>query len=258
MTGPRPARAAWLGRRRYGPIHDLQLRLQEARVAQLIPDTLLLLEHEPVATLGRKADPSHLRLSPALLRDRGVEVFETERGGDVTFHGPGQLVAYPILDLKPHRCDVRRYVQDLGRVMRALLSLHGLDGATLDGPYLGVWVDIASPHRWPGEDEAMLPAKIGAIGVRMSRWVTMHGFALNSTTDLALFAGSVVPCGIAERGITSFAAILDKAPPVRDLAWASTDVFSSLFELRMEAPLDFSALPDDALAPLLLPPEIAP
>jgi lipoyl(octanoyl) transferase len=255
MTGPRPARAAWLGRRRYGPVHDLQLRLQEARADDLVPDTLLLLEHEPVATLGRKADPAHLRLSPELLRARGVEVHETGRGGDVTFHGPGQLVAYPIFDLKPHRCDVRRYVQDLGWVMRALLTRHGLDGATLDGAYLGVWVDLASPHRWPGEDQAMLPAKIGAIGVRMSRWVTMHGFALNGTTDLELFASSVVPCGISERGITSLAALMDEPPPVRSLAEASMEAFASRFDLRFDALLDLSALPEDALAtPLLSPP----
>ncbi|MCS6901460.1 MAG: lipoyl(octanoyl) transferase LipB [Myxococcales bacterium] len=254
MTGPRPARAAWLGRRRYGPIHDLQHRLQEARADGLVPDTLLLLEHEPVATLGRKANPSHLRLSPELLRARGVEVHATDRGGDVTFHGPGQLVAYPIFDLKPHRCDVRRYVHDLGRVMRALLAHHGLDGAILEGAYLGVWVDLASPHRWPGEDQAMLPAKIGAIGVRMSRWVTMHGFALNSTIDLDLFAGSVIPCGIAERGITSFGAMLEAPPSVQALAEAALDPFADLFDLRFNALLDLSALPEDVLSPLLLSP----
>jgi lipoyl(octanoyl) transferase len=259
MTAPRPARAAWLGRRRYGPVHDLQLRLQEARAADLVPDTLLLLEHEPVATLGRKANPAHLRLSPELLRARGVEVFETGRGGDVTFHGPGQLVAYPILDLKPDRCDVRRYVRDLGHVMRSLLALHGLEGAMLDGAHLGVWVDLASPRRWPGEDEAMLPAKIGAIGVRMSRWVTMHGFALNSSTDLDLFAGSVVPCGIADRGITSLAVLLDAPPPApQALALASLPYFASVFALVIEPLLDLSALPDDALPSLLLPPENSP
>lgn len=258
MSEPRPARAVWLGRRRYGPIHDLQTRLQEARAEGLVPDTILLLEHEPVATLGRKADPTHLRISPDALRARGVEVFETGRGGDVTFHGPGQLVAYPILDLKPDRCDVRRYVRDLGRVMGALLKEHDLDGAMLDGAYLGVWVDLAAPHRWPGEDGAMLPAKIGAIGVRMSRWVTMHGFALNSSTDLELFAGSVVPCGLSDRGITSLRSLLDRAPPVRDLARASVPHFASIFERDIEALLDLSSSPDDALTSHLLPPESEP
>lgn len=249
----RPARPVWLGRRRYGPVHALQQRLMDARTAGQIADTILLLEHEPVATLGRKADTGHLRLSPEQYAARGVEVVETGRGGDVTFHGPGQLVAYPILDLKPDRCDVRRYVRDLGRVMIALLAGLDVEAFMLDGAHLGVWLDRASPGRWPGDGEARDPAKIGAIGVRMARWVTMHGFALNGSTDLALFTGAVVPCGIADRGVTSIREVLGDSPAVIDLALAALPHFSAVFDLEIAPLLDLSASPDDALDAELTP-----
>jgi len=252
-AAPRPALPVWLGRRRYAPIHELQQRLMDARTAQQIPDTILLLEHEPVATLGRKADEGHLRLPRELLRSRGVEVIETGRGGDVTFHGPGQLVAYPILDLNPDRCDVRRYVRDLGRVMIGVLADQGLEASLLDGAYLGVWLDRASPARWPGEISARDLAKIGAIGVRLSRWVTMHGFALNGSTDLGLFAGSVVPCGIADRGITSIAAVAGQSPSPRELAQAALPHFAATFGRELAPLLDLSAVGDDDLGATLAP-----
>lgn len=250
----RPARAVWLGRRRYGPVHELQQRLQEGRHEGTTIDTVLLLEHEPVATLGRKADPTHLVPGADALRARGVEVFETGRGGDATFHGPGQLVVYPIVDLKPERCDVRRYVRDLGATMIDVLAGLGLSAAMLDGPLLGVWLDRASPAHWPGEESARDLAKIGAIGVRMSRWITMHGFALNGATDLGLFTGSVVPCGLADRGVTSVTDALGHSPSVAELARAALGPLAAHLGLEFAPLLDLAHVSDDELVGALLPP----
>jgi lipoyl(octanoyl) transferase len=209
--------ARWLGRVRYGEALALQERLLEQRVAGAIGDTLLLLEHEPVVTLGRGAHEENVVVPRGQLAKLGVEVFETARGGDVTYHGPGQLVAYPIFDLNPDRCDVRRYVRDLARVMIDLARGLGIEAAFLEGDpkLVGVWVDETSPSAWPGDPreapaaeakrDARL-AKIGAIGVRISRWVTMHGLAFNVSTDLAGFR-LIVPCGIAQYGVTSVASL---------------------------------------------------
>lgn len=251
------AYAAWLGRRAYGPVHELQNRLLEARAEGTIGDTILLLEHEPVATLGRKADRSHLVLSEEDLRARGVELIETGRGGEATFHGPGQLVVYPILDLKPDRCDVRRYVRDLGRVMIGVLGGLGLSASMLDGPHLGVWVDRASPRHWPDDNKPVDPAKVGAIGVRISRWVTMHGFALNGSTDLSLFRSSVVPCGITDRGITSIEVASGRSPPVDELARLALPHLASVFGLDLVA-VDLSNVGDQTLNERLLAPPSSP
>jgi lipoyl(octanoyl) transferase len=195
--------AHYLGKVPYDRAHALQDRLLGARIRAEIGDTLLLLEHDPVITLGRGARHGNVVVARSELERRGVGVRETGRGGDVTYHGPGQLVAYPIFDLHPDRCDVRRYVRDLARVMIALAGEYGVDAAFIEGApsLVGVWVDEASPARWPGdprcEGGALQAAKIGAIGVRLSRWVTMHGFAFNVSTDLAPFRW-IVPCGITQ------------------------------------------------------------
>jgi lipoyl(octanoyl) transferase len=235
--------AHWLGRVGYGQAHALQERLLDARIRGEVGDTLLLLEHDPVVTLGRGAHEANLLASRARLTELGVELHETARGGDVTYHGPGQLVAYPIFDLRPDRCDVRRYVRDLARVMIALCGEYGIEASFIEGDpkLVGVWADAASPGHWPGDPRhdggASKPAKIGAIGVRISRWVTMHGFAFNVSTNLDGFR-LIVPCGIGHYGVTSLASLGANAPRVEDAARACVGSFEAVFEAqgRMSAP----------------------
>ena len=213
-----------LGRVSYADGLDLQQRLVQERKAGTIPDQLLLLEHPPVITLGVKArnDRSHVLASDAVLSARGVALFESGRGGDVTYHGPGQLVGYPILDLKPDRCDVHRYVRDLEEVLIRAVAAFGVEGMRVAG-LTGVWV---------GTD------KLAAIGVRISRWITSHGFALNVGTDLAHF-DLIVPCGIRERGVTSLERLLGRMVEPAAVEDAVIDAFAATFErraIRAEAP----------------------
>ena len=179
-----------LGRVPYPDALAMQRSLVEERRAGSGSDLLLLVEHPRVLTLGVRGDGgrSHVLASEQTLAAEGVELFETGRGGDITYHGPGQLVGYPILDLHPDRLDVHRYVRDLEEVLIRAVADLGIQAGRIAG-LTGVWVG----------DE-----KIAAIGVRISRWITSHGFALNVTTDLADF-GLIVPCGIADRGVTSLA-----------------------------------------------------
>ncbi len=206
----------WLGRRRYAATYRLQVELFEARKQDAIGDVMLLLEHEPVITLGRGAKAEHLLDSREQLAERGIDVEETDRGGEITVHAPGQLVGYPIVGLAPDRCDVRRYVRDLTATLRELIAPYGVDAGEMPG-LVGLWVDATRPSSWPGADAAKRPVKVGAIGVRLSRWVTMHGFALNLSTDLSLFR-SIVPCGVTEHGVCSLESLGRPAPAVSDLA----------------------------------------
>jgi lipoyl(octanoyl) transferase len=229
--------AHWLGTVPYEEAHALQQRLVDSRVRGAVGDTLLLLEHPPVITLGRGAKADNVLLPRASLQALGVDVVETARGGDVTYHGPGQLVAYPIFDLRPDRCDVRRYVRDLARVMIALSAAHGVESAFIEGDskLVGVWTDVASPAHWPGDPRqpggAARPAKIGAIGVRISRWVTMHGFAFNVSTDLAGF-GHIVPCGIRDYEVTSLQALGVATSSVETVARDAVRCFEATFGAR--------------------------
>jgi lipoyl(octanoyl) transferase len=175
----------------YADALALQRRLVEERRAGQVDDLLLLVEHPHALTLGVKGDGgrSHVLASGDVLAARGVEIYEAGRGGDITYHGPGQVVGYPIIDLRPDRCDVHRYVRDLEEVLIRTAADHGVDAGRVEG-LTGVW---AEPDR---------RAKLAAIGVRISRWVTSHGFAFNVSTDLTFF-NLIVPCGIADRGVTS-------------------------------------------------------
>ena len=199
----------------YAEALDLQKRLVEQRKAGEIPDQLLLLQHPPVITLGVKSrnDRSHVLETPDRLQAQGVELFETGRGGDVTYHGPGQLVGYPILDLRPDRCDVHRYVRDLEEMLIDAVRPFGIAAGRSPG-LTGVWV---------GHD------KLAAIGVRIARWVTSHGFALNVTTNLAHF-GLIVPCGIADRGVTSIESLTGHAVAMHDVEEAVCRAFGAIFD----------------------------
>jgi lipoyl(octanoyl) transferase len=194
---------------------DLQRELVEQRKRGDIPDQLLLLEHPDVITLGVKtrSDRSHVLETEEALAEKGVQLFETGRGGDVTYHGPGQLVGYPILDLKPDRCDVHRYVRDLEEVLIQTVAAFGIRAGRIEG-LTGIWVD----------DE-----KLAAIGVRISRWVTSHGFALNVSTDLSRF-GLIVPCGITGKGVTSMQRLLGQPVPMVEVADATERAFRTVFE----------------------------
>ena len=227
--------AHWLGSTRYGEAHALQERLLAARIRGEIGDTLLLLEHPAVLTGGRSARAENVLVSRERLSELDVEWHETGRGGDVTYHGPGQLVAYPIFDLRPDRCDVRRYVRDLARVMVLLCARYGVDAAFIEGDakLVGVWADAMNPAKWAGDPRepggAARPAKIGAIGVRISRWVTMHGFAFNVATDLDGFR-LIVPCGIAQYSVASLASLGGDVPSLQDAAAAAVGFFGRVFD----------------------------
>jgi len=200
----------------------LQEDLVRRRTAGEIPDQLLLLEHPHVLTLGRAGKQANVLVDRPRLEKLGVELFETGRGGDVTYHGPGQLVAYPILDLAPDRCDLHRYVRDLERVMLGVLGDYGITGRPIPGR-TGVWVDRESGPE----------AKVGAIGVRVARWITSHGIALNVHTDLRYF-GLIVPCGLAGSAVTSLQELVGQALTVPDVARRFTAHFGRVFERHMQ------------------------
>ena len=197
----------------YEQAHALQTSPHEQRVAGEVDDTLLLLEHPHVYTIGRRGTSDDVLWDADVLRARGVDVVETDRGGQVTYHGPGQLVGYPIVDLGA-AADLVAYVRKLEDVMIGALTRLGVTGAERDADKnTGVWVRNA---------------KIGAIGVRVTRNVTKHGFALNVAPDLSYFAG-IVPCGITDRGVTSIALEIDRVLPVSEVAVIVADEFASVF-----------------------------
>jgi lipoyl(octanoyl) transferase len=201
----------------YGEALAMQRALVEERRADRIDDTLLLLEHPHVLTLGVRGDGgrSHILATDAALAARGIDVHETGRGGDITYHGPGQVVGYPIVDLKPDRCDVHRYVRDLEEVLIRTAASVGIEAGRVDG-LTGVWV---------GRE------KLAAIGVRISRWITSHGFALNVATDLSYF-DLIVPCGIPDRGVTSMARLLGHPVDRREVEERITADFCAVFDRK--------------------------
>ncbi len=217
----RPLLIRRLGLLPYGEALQLQEALVSRRQRGEIDDTLLLLQHTPVVTLGRSANRENVLFSREALQARGVALFETGRGGDVTYHGPGQVIGYPIIDLSPDRRDVHRYVRDLEDVMISTCADYSVAAQRIPG-MSGCWV---------GE------GKIGAVGVRIARWVTSHGFAFNVATDLDAF-DLIVPCGITDRSVTSLAAELGHEVPVPDVMDRLAADFATVFEREAVAATD--------------------
>jgi lipoate-protein ligase B len=209
----RVCKAKWLGRIGYSEA----LAMQESAVGSLRSsegdEQLLLLEHPHVFTLGRGANSANILARADQLESLSIEVHETGRGGDVTYHGPGQLVGYPIINLKPDRCDVHRYVRDIEEVLIRSIAEFGITGERISG-LTGVWVGTE---------------KVAAIGVRIARWITSHGFALNVNTDLDYFQ-MIVPCGITDKGVTSLSSLLGRRLDMEDVARTVAHRFADVFE----------------------------
>jgi lipoyl(octanoyl) transferase len=206
-----------LGLTSYADALVLQEELVERRKRDEIPDQFLLLEHSHVITLGRAANRANVLADDTLRAQFGVELFETGRGGDVTYHGPGQLVGYPIIKLPPGHQDIRRYVRNLQEVLIRAARDFGVDAEPRDGDFVGVWVGAE---------------KLAAIGVRISRWVTMHGFAFNVTTDLNYFQ-LIVPCGIRGHGVTSLQKLLGRPVEMSEVVESATRHFGDVFDRQI-------------------------
>ena len=207
----------YIGLASYADALALQEELVARRKRDEIPDQFLLLEHPHVITLGRAADRANVLIDDAARAQFGVELFETGRGGDVTYHGPGQLVGYPIIKLLPGHQDIRRYVRNIQEVLVRTARDLGVKAEDRGGDHVGVWVG----------DE-----KLAAIGIRISRWVTMHGFAFNVTTDLNYFQ-LIVPCGIRGHGVTSLQKLLNRPVEVSAVAHSVTRHFGEIFNREM-------------------------
>ena len=218
---PRRVEALWLGRIGYVPAAALQ-KEAASRIARGGPETLLLLEHDPVFTLGRNASAADVLFTPERRRELGIDLVETDRGGKVTYHGPGQLVGYPVMNLDPDRRDVKRYVRDLEQVLLDTLADLGV-GASRSN----VRERVSSV--WVGND------KIAAIGVHISRWITTHGFALNVTEEPLPYFRGIVPCGITDGGVTSIERVLGRRVETSEVARRLLDHFAAVFSRRVEA-----------------------
>jgi len=203
-----------LGRTKYADAWDIQKKLFAARAEGRIGDVLVLTEHDPVYTLGKGANENHVLAGAAELQSRNIDLHRIDRGGDVTFHGPGQLVGYPILDLNCHYLDVHRYLRDLEEVLIRTLAEYHIEAGRSEG-YTGVWTR--------GE-------KIAAIGVKMQRWITMHGFAPNVSTDLSYF-DRIIPCGIFHKGVTTMELATGGPMTMDDVAGAVIRNFESVFNV---------------------------
>lgn len=212
--------ARHLGRMEYDRGLELQERIVARRRRGEVEDQLLLLEHSHVITLGSAARREHVLASSDRLRELGIQLTETGRGGDVTYHGPGQLVGYPILDLRPDRKDVHRYLRDLESVLLRVLDSYGLTGERIEGR-TGVWCR---------------GAKVAAIGIRVSSgWITSHGFALNVSTDLAYFE-TIVPCGLDDRSVTSLEALLGERVEMEGVLTRTAEAFAEIFARVLRSP----------------------
>jgi lipoyl(octanoyl) transferase len=206
-----------IGRTRYADAWQLQQRLWELRHAHAMGDLLLFTEHEHVYTIGKGGDSDHLLASGNELKESGVDFFQIDRGGDVTYHGPGQIVGYPIIDLNKYDPDLHKYLRNLEEVIILALKKFGIEGTREEG-YTGVWVK---------------GNKIAAIGVKVSRWVTMHGFALNVNTDLTKF-DRIIPCGIFHKGVTSMQTILGTPLVLEDVQNELSNAFGIVFNCQTQ------------------------
>jgi len=214
----------------YADALALQRTLHALRVAGTIPDTLLLLEHPPVITLGKAFHPEHLRYAREFYAQQGIELHPTDRGGDVTCHNPGQLVGYPIFDVSQHGRDLHKFLRDIEQAIIDALHAFGVEAHRESG-YTGVWVGNA---------------KIAAIGIKVTKWVSMHGFALNVNNDLRLFH-TIVPCGIADRPVTSLQQVLGRAVPMEQVKHQVAQGLERVFNLCFaHAPNDPIDIPQSA------------
>lgn len=209
-----PAQLLDLGVVPYAHALERQHELHAQRVAGAIPDTLLLLEHPPVITLGKAFHPEHLRYARDFYAQQGIELYPTDRGGDVTCHNPGQLVGYPIFDVSQHGRDLHKFLRDIEQVIIDTLREFGIEAHRETG-YTGVWVGNA---------------KIAAIGIKVTKWVSMHGFSLNVNNDLSLFQ-TIVPCGIADRPVISLQQLLGYPVPMEQVKQSITHHFEQIFTL---------------------------
>ena len=200
----------------YGAAYEMQCTRRDEVESGKAPNTLYLLEHKPVITLGRKAEAHHILRTREELTEMGIDVFEADRGGDVTYHGPGQMVAYPILNLNEWRPAIRWYLRSLEEVLINQLAGYGLHAGRVEG-YTGVWVD---------------GAKVAAIGIGVRNWITFHGIALNVIPDMGHF-GLIVPCGIVDKPVTSLEKLLGKAPMMQQVMEDFDRAFRNYFETDM-------------------------
>jgi lipoyl(octanoyl) transferase len=202
-------------------IIDIKLANRSRDVKEISPNYFLFTEHPPVYTLGKSGDLSNLLLNEEQLRQKGISFFKSNRGGDITFHGPEQIVGYPIIDLEAFKPDIRWYMRSLEEVIIKTIANYSLKGVRSDGE-TGVWLDVGTPFA----------RKICALGVRTSRWVTMHGFALNVNTNLGYF-DHIIPCGIRGKAVTSMEAELNRKIPVKEVKALIQENFEKVFGAKL-------------------------
>lgn len=202
-------------------IIDIKLANRKSEIKQKSPHYFLFTEHPPVYTLGKSGDLSNLLLNEEQLKKKGISFFKSNRGGDITFHGPEQIVGYPIIDLEAFKPDIRWYMRSLEEVIILTIANYGLKGVRSEGE-TGVWLDVGTPFA----------RKICALGVRTSRWVTMHGFALNVNTNLGYF-DHIIPCGIRGKAVTSMEAELNRKVPIQEVKGLILENFEKVFEAKL-------------------------
>jgi lipoyl(octanoyl) transferase len=202
-------------------IIDIKLGNRKSELKQISPNYFLFTEHPPVYTLGKSGDLSNLLLNEEQLKQKGISFFKSNRGGDITFHGPEQIVGYPIIDLEEFKPDIRWYMRSLEEVIILTIANYGLKGVRSDGE-TGVWLDVGTPFA----------RKICALGVRTSRWVTMHGFALNVNTNLGYF-DHIIPCGIRGKAVTSMEAELNRKVPIQEVKELILENFEKVFDVKL-------------------------